>query len=292
MPFVMGDFLQSVVLQGKVYVGGGIAGLGSNNNNLVMKYDIGQTRWGKLAPYRACYFAMTTIKDLLVLVGGEEQGEVNKVVGVWDAVNKKWTHPYPEMPTARSHCSTAVHNEWLVVAGGVSTTRGPLSSLEIMNSNNMQWYAGFPTPKPWSHMKSAVVGDTCYFMGGLISKNPTEDVYAVSLSALISGLNSNDPSMSGSHIWKEIPGLPLTSSTPFPVTSRSLLAVGGRVSTGENVSTILLYRADTKRWVKIGDLPGPRRSCTCAVITDRELLVTGGYNTEMLKMVNIAKIKN
>ena len=40
------------------------------------------------------------------------------VLHVWRAESKEWTHPYPDMPTARSQCSAVAYNEWSAVAGG------------------------------------------------------------------------------------------------------------------------------------------------------------------------------
>ena len=139
MPFEMGENVQSVVVEGTMYVGGGLACLYSGNNSTVLTYDISTGKWATLPPYRARYFAMTAINNQLVLVGGiEHGGGRSKVVWVWDAHNKQWTHPYPEMHTAREWCSAVVHNEWLVVAGGRSDSL--LSSVEVMNTNSKQWY--------------------------------------------------------------------------------------------------------------------------------------------------------
>ena len=285
MPFGMGGYVQSVVVEGTVYVGGGGAGHGSDNNYIVMTYDISTGKWATLPPYRAYGFAMTAINNQLVLVGGSEHGHKNKVVGVWDADNKQWTHPYPEMHTARWICSAVVHNEWLVVAGGHSASGALLSSVEVMNTNIKQWYAGPPTPIPWFFMKTATVGDECYFMGGYNatgSRAPTNTVYSVSLSALTTGLNSS--TKKGQKIWKEISGLQTTNSTPLSI-SGSLLTVGGMDKDRKAVTAIHLYQPDTGEWVKVGDLPTPRSHCTCAMITDRELLVCGESIT------NIALIK-
>ena len=290
MPFGMSDYVQSVVVEGTVYVGGGGAGYGSANNYIVMTYDISTWKWATLPPYRAWAFAMTAINNQLVLVGGSYRGVgKSKVVGVWDADNKQWTHPYPEMHTARDLCSAVVHNEWLVVAGGWSTG-ARLSSVEVMNTNSNQWYAGPPTPIPWKTMKTATVGDECYFMGGYNAtgfRNNT--VYSVSLSALTTGLNS---STRKGQIWKEISGLQTTNSTPLSI-SGSLLAVGGRDKDRKTVTAIHLYKPDTGEWVKVGDLPTPRWNCPCAMITDRELLVAGGCDqyVNRLKRMDIALIK-
>ena len=281
----MDGYVQSVVVEGTVYVGGGSTGYGSDNNYIVMTYDISTGKWATLPPYRARGFAMTAINNQLVLVGGiEHGGDWSKVVGVWDADNKQWTHPYPKMHTARTWCSAVVHNEWLVVAGGWSTSGAMLSSVEVMNTNSKQWYAGPPTPIPWDSMKTATVGDECYFMGrDTATGSSTNTVYSVSLSALTTGLNSN--TSKGQKIWKEISGLQTTHSTPLSI-SGSLLAFGGEGKDRKAVTAIHLYQPDTGEWVKVGDLPTPRSYCTCAMITDRELLVSG-----KLGITNIALIK-
>ena len=270
-----------------MYVGGGHAGHASGNSYIVMTYDsISTKKWATLPPYRASRFAMTAINNQLVLVGGmEHDGDCSKVVGVWDSDNKQWTHTYPEMHTARSLCSAVVHNEWLIVAGGWSPGV-MLSSVEVMNTNSKQWYAGPPTPIPWHSMKTATVGDECYFMGGYrATVTPTNIVYSESLSALMTGLNS---STRKGQIWKEISGLQTTRFTPLSI-SGSLLAVGGRDKDSEAVTAIHCYQPDTGEWVKVGDLPTPRRDCTCAMITDSEMVVAGGRSErDWLKKMDIS----
>ncbi len=48
MPFGMSESIQSVVINGMVYVGGG----STNINNTVMTYDTHSGRWGTLPPYK------------------------------------------------------------------------------------------------------------------------------------------------------------------------------------------------------------------------------------------------
>ena len=136
MPFGMSYYIQSVQVQGTLYVGGGDAG--GNNEYIVMTYDISAGKWATLPPYSTYYFAMTAIDNHLVLVGGRRPDYVrSKVLGVWSEDSKKWTHPYPDMTTPRSSCSAVVYNQYLVVAGG----RGAgdtLSSVEVMNTDTKQ----------------------------------------------------------------------------------------------------------------------------------------------------------
>ena len=35
-------------------------------------------------------------------------------------MNRKWTNPYPSMPTARCRCSSISHGSTVIVAGGVT----------------------------------------------------------------------------------------------------------------------------------------------------------------------------
>ncbi len=195
------------------------------------------------------------------------------------------------MHTARSSCSAAVHTEWLVVAGGYDG--GALSSVEVLNTDTKQWYAGPPLQVPSYQMMTATVGDMFYSMGGIDKDDKaTDKVYSVSIPTLIRHINSKPSSKREPKelIWKEITGLQLTKSSPLCIRG-SLLAVGGRDKDRKEVTAIHLYHPDTEEWVKVGDLPTPRSLCTCTRITDREVLVAGGYNhiqMERMERIDIA----
>ena len=92
MAFVMTSYVQSVVVEGTVYAGGGYAGYGSDNVYIVMTYDISTGKWATLPPYRAREFAMTAINNQLVLVGGEEHG--NRVIPC--QINQKKLTPFSD----------------------------------------------------------------------------------------------------------------------------------------------------------------------------------------------------
>ena len=131
------------------YVGGG---------DTVMEYDISSGKWSKLPPSGTRDFGMTVSNNQLMVVSGYRDGHYSKKVGVWSAERREWTHPYPDMTTARSRCSAVGYNEWLVVAGGWRDGVGPLSSVEILNTDSKQWYARPPTPTRWNYMKTTSWG--------------------------------------------------------------------------------------------------------------------------------------
>ena len=274
MPAKMSGFIQCVVEEEKVYIGGGSTGFGDNVANYkIMTYDTASQEWDTLLPYRAESFGMTAIDHQLVLVGGikEYSRSPSNLLGVWRADRKKWTHPYPEMPTARSHCSAVVHNEWLVVAGG---KRGLLmtSSVEVLNvtSSAKQWYTAAETPVEWHSMKTATVGGACYFLGGYTEDAPNS-VYSMSIQKNYGTFTIE---------WSEMTELPMFCSSPISAGGH-LFAMGGLdENLNRAVSIICVYRHDIDEWVKIGSLLSPRYDCTCTMITDRVMIVAGGSSED------------
>ena len=266
MPFSMSGYIQSVIIQEMMYVGGGGAYL-TNNMFIVMTYNIISQEWSQLPQYTARYFAMTVIHNKLTLAGGLDRNDRDtSVLGVWDADGRKWTHPYTPMPTPHSYSSVVVYRQWLIVAGGWSGgTRTP--SVEVLDISSNQWYRAPSTPVPWSSMLSAVVGDTWYLMGGY-DNGRTDQVYSVSLSVLITHINNTS-----ARIWNTISSLGLRCSTPVCM-GKSLLAVGGSKSlSGEDVSTILHFIPDRNEWREVGQLTAPLYDVACSLTSNNHFLV-------------------
>ena len=171
-------------------------------------------------------------------------------------------------------------------AGGLGEARNLIDSVEVLDTDTKQWYAAPPMPMPSYQMKTAIVGDVYYAMGGF--KEGSEDiVHTASIQALIHHIDSKPSDKTEALIWKEISGLQLSYSSPCSFRG-SLLAVGGQDKKYKDVTTIHLYQPDSGDWVKVGDLPTPCSFCACAMITDREILVAGGWegagNNRMKRM--------
>ena len=69
MPIKMDSSVQSVVIGDLVHVGGGEADI-DHDMCTVMKLNLQQDEWTKLPQYSARNFAMTSLANQLVLVGG------------------------------------------------------------------------------------------------------------------------------------------------------------------------------------------------------------------------------
>ena len=220
MPVAMGDYIQSVQINDTVYVGGGGTGR-DENKYIVMAYNTLSYQWYTLSQYSTRGFAMTTINNKLVVVGGlNRDGSASSELGEWQPDSSQWAHPFSLMTTPHWLPSATSYRQWLVVAGGHHEIC--LQTIEILDVFNMQWSSGPSTPTPWTMTKSITIGDTWYLMGGRcegVCCSP--DVYSVSLEALVSHSSSGS-----SNIWNKLPSLNCTRSCPINIEG-SLLAVGG-----------------------------------------------------------------
>ena len=144
---------------------------------------------------------------------------------------------------------------------------------------------------PWALMKTAVVKEECYFLGGLTEEQYryTDQVFSVSLPTLLSHLGPARSEHSCTRIWKVVPQLPTSLSAPVSMLG-ALLALGGSKD-GMEVSTIHLYRSDIGRWVEVGELPYPRYGCAGAVAAPNRLVVVGGYCRSHLKGTDIGNVQ-
>ena len=275
MPIGMSGPVQSVVIGDTVYVGGGDAD--NRDNCTAMKLE--QDQWTKLPEYSVEYFAMTSLVSRLVLVGGRNPRNNKRTNQLAVFESGEWTHPYPPMNIARSFSTAVSFNNHIIVAGGRDDKRRT-SSVEVLDVASRRWYIAQSLPNPLSYLKSNLVGHTFYLMGGYDhTGRATKTVHHVDLNELIAKVFSN---LDTPTLWQTLPEVPLTSPAPLSV-GRSLLAVGGRDDRNNPSSSIYLYQPDTRRWMKVGDLPTARCNCICSVLPSGEVIVAGGQTSSYMK---------
>ncbi len=135
MPVAMGAYIQSVQINDTVYVGGGVTDRDENDYK-VMAYNMQSCQWHTLPPYSTRWFAMTTINNKLVVVGGRNRdGYDSSELREWQPDSNQWTHLFPPMSTPRCVPSATSYKHWLVVAGGCHGVR--LHTVEVLDVSNM-----------------------------------------------------------------------------------------------------------------------------------------------------------
>ena len=223
---------------------------------------------------------MTALNNQLVLAGGMEVAARKPTNQIAVLQSDKWGHPYPPMTIAR-HSSTAVSfNNHIIVAGGRDNQDRLISSVEVLDVTSNRWCIADPLPVGRTEMKSVIVGDVCYNMGGVDHTYHTKVVHRVNLRELTEkavSMATSQVTPKPISLWQTEEDTPLFYSAPL-VLKQSTLAVGGLDDRFDVSTSIHLYQSGTRRWVKVGDLPTARYDCTCSVLPNGQVLIAGGVD--------------
>ena len=283
------------MFKGKVYIGGGDAS-SDRERQTVIVYDPQQDIYNTLPQYTYLYFSMAVVNNQLILIGGIDvrtEKKTNKL-GVWNEQSKTWTHQLPPMNTACDSPSvTTLNNRWLVVIGGEGDGDAALSRVDILDTESRQWYHAAPLPQSCYCAAIAIIGDTCYLVGGYTAGGTaSRKVLSVNLYCLIGDAVSQPASACAPPTpspWEALPDTPLIWSTALAING-ALLAIGGGWPRPKD---IYLYQPSSRSWIKVGELPTKRSRCGCTVLPSGEVFVAGGVGAGDvgIKQVDIALLE-
>ena len=284
MMYGMLYYPRAVVLQRKVYIGGGAA-VNNSDDCIVQMYDIESDEWSRLPRYQCMGFGMTILHSHLTLVGGVDTSteKATDQLAVFDRLSQDWTYPYPPMPTPRWTPAVSTYDIWLLVAGGYGGD--DLTTVELLNTSTNQWLSASPLPMPCSRMTSAILQEDWY----IIMKR--KQVFRVSLPDIVSQTVDQSTTSKSPALWRRLPDTPLENSAAIAIQG-SLLTVGGHDNGIRN--DIHLYQPESEKWIKVGDLPSARHYCSCVLLPSGELLVAGGEESsvELPSRVDVASVLN
>ena len=265
----MGSYYHTAVwLNGLVYVGGGIEA-GYKESYIINCYDPVNDSWSSSINTTYSYFAMTTLNNKLVTAGGWDRSDKRTAqVLTLDAGQLK---DHSKMITSRSHATAAGHHGMLIITGGVDDNYKTLSSTELFDSNNGQWYKCSDLPQPHYKLQSVIVDNMLYLLGG-INKNGYSP--AVSTAPL-------DTLSTHQLKWNTHQDTPWGCSAPVSVNGTHLLIVGGYKGTGGKTtvtSDIHKLNKASHSWEAIGHIPSARCRSAAVSTADNRLIVIGGVN--------------
>ena len=269
-PAPVGYYAHTAVwLNGLVYVGSG-SETGYNPSYTINCYDPVNNSWSSSinTPYHD--FAMTTLNNKLVTAGGEDRSDmVTTQVLILDAGQLK---DYAKMITARSWATAAGHQGMLIITGGWDDNFKTLSSTELFDSNNGQWYKCSDLPQPHSMLQSVIVDNILYVLGGV---NKDGRYSLVVFTAPLDTLSTHQLK------WNTHQDTPWCRSAPVSVNGTHLLIVGGDKVTGGKVTVISDIHKLNKvshSWEAIGHIPSARCKSAAVSTADNRVIVIGGRN--------------
>ena len=259
----------AVWLNGLVYVGGGYE-TSAMGSYIINCYNPVTNSWTSAidAPY--CFFAMTTLNNNLLIAGGQDKGykRTNKIL-ITDAGQLKH---YTKMIAAMSSATAAGHQAMLIIAGGWNDEGKILSSTELFDSNNGQWYTCSELPQPCHSPRSVIVDNILYLLGGYDNEHkPSLAVFTAPLDTLSRHQLK----------WNTHQNTPWYCPAPMSIKGTHLLIVGGSKKIGGNNyarnSDIYKLNKVNHSWKCIEHIPSGRSSSAAISIADK-LFVIGGRN--------------
>ena len=259
----------AVWLNGVVYVGSGYEA-GGKRSHAINCYDPVNNSWSSPINTPYCLFAMTTLNNKLLIAGGWDKSfnPTNEILTM-DADQLK---NYTKMITARSWATATGHQGMLIITGGMDDKGKTLSSTELFNSSNGQWYICSDLPQPHYRLQSAIVDNILYLLGG--SDEPFSSSPAV-FTAPLDTLSRHQLN------WNTHEDTPYCSSAPVSLYGTHLLIVGGSKETEMDYirySDVYKLNKVSHSWEPIGHIPSARFLSTAISTADNRVIVIGGVN--------------
>ena len=256
----------AVWLHGLVYVGGGYeAGVGSYTINC---YDPVKNSWSSTINTPYCFFAMTKLNNKLLIAGGEDKhrNRNNQILAMYDDQLKNYT----KMTAARKYATAAGHQGKLIIAGGLDFYGTILSSTELFDSINGQWYTCRDLPQPHYRLQSVIVDNILYLLGGC-NKDRYESPAV--FSTPLDNLSRHKLK------WNTHQDTPWCWSAPVSVNGMQLLIVGGKKES-TLIADVHKLNKVSHNWEIIGNIPSARSSSAAVSTAHNRVIVIGGWNNE------------
>ena len=252
----------AVWLNGLLYVAGGV---GANSYTLD-SYNPVSNSWSSPINTPYCYFGMTTLNNKLVIAGGLDKSF--KITNQLLTTGAGQLKNYTKMTTARSFATATGHQGMLIIMGGRDDKGNRLSSTELFDSANGQWFTCSNLPNPCSSLKSVTFDNIIYLLGGV----DTDGCYSPAVfTARLNTLSRHQL------LWSTQRETPLCQSAPVSINDTNLLIVGG-CKDDIFTSDICNLNKVTHRWEAIGQIPSARGLSAVVSTADNRIIVMGGVN--------------
>ena len=266
--------------RGSATVCGSIAYFRPGGTSQVHSYNLDTEEWSTFPECPRERFTLAVIKSLVTAVGGLHSGNpLNTLLSLVEKDRRWiWVEHFPSMPTRRMFTAVACKGKALVVAGGYGKGYTTLATVEVMDTDTLQWSTASSLPHPLSDATAAVCGNRVYLLGGVNQRGRTNLVFSSSLSALMPSqtLGPKTLSQAESHsVWYVNGDLPVFRSTCVTL-KEQLLAFGGQDAHKKDTNNIYTYSTKTNSWEVISHMSTPRPPPPPPPFSDNKVMVVGG----------------
>ena len=261
-------------------VDGNMAYFNNYNSNGLYSYDSEKQKWSSLPQSPHSFCSLAVVSGLLTAIGGGQGSNVtNQLLSLTG--EGKWVERFPPMPTKRLGTAAVCSGKSLVVAGGRGGYQTLMHTVEVMNTDTLQWSTASSLPFALRYTSATICQDRVYLLGYDVSNKP-RSVLACSMADLLQScqlqsLGARLETLTLQEVWHRVADLPVRSSSCATLCGQ-LLAVGGCDDNFEDCTTAIhQYNPATNSWEVISHMPTGRSSTLVAVLPGNQLMVVGGY---------------
>ena len=261
-------------------VNGHVAYFNPHHSSHVYSYDSVEQTWSSLPPCRHIFSSLAVVNGLLTAIGGRVTiVATNQVLSLTG--ERKWVEHFPPMPTKRASPTAVCSGASLVVAGGVGMNIAYLDTVEVMDTETLQWSTASRLPFPLCYASATICQDRIHLLG-YNTYNEPRSVLACSMADLRQSCRSPGvgawlKSLTLKTVWHRVADLPVHHSTCATLCGQ-LLAVGGEYD--DTTAAIHQHNTATNSWEVISHMPTERYETLVAVLPGNKLMVVGGFTKD------------
>ena len=131
-------------------------------DNRIYSYTLAKDQWAELKPCEYYNFSVAVIKDKVTTIGGLSGDKPTNILLSLEEHGTKWRKPFPPMTTARVRPATVTTPTHLIVAGGGAGYSIAVSTVEILDTNTLQWSYASSSPEALGHPHMSLCGEHLY----------------------------------------------------------------------------------------------------------------------------------
>ena len=256
-------------------------------SNKVYAYISSISSWSQLPDSPTYNCTSVIVNNLLTLVGGSARSITNQLFSLnGEGSGKRWTEKFPPMPTRRYGSIALCTGTALIVAGGKNNFGGVLlKTVEVMNTETLQWSTAADLPQPLLYAPGALCGDLVYILS---LESDSKSMYTCPVSTLIQSCRSRLTA----NVWNKVAAPPIARTTCVSIHGQ-LLTIGGWDSNGHPITAVYMYNPSNDSWEVISQMRIPRYYCFVAVLPNNQLMVWGGmlYDYNKTDSVEVATVE-
>ena len=249
--------------------------------NDVYSYNSEKKTWSFLPQCPCKHCSLTVVNGLLTTIGGGlDTGVITNQLFSFTG-QRKWVEHFPPMPTKRSATAVVCYRKSLVAAGGNGEKFNHLTSVEVMDTETLQWSTASSLPLALASASATICQDHIYLLGYETRSEP-RSVLACSMADLLQSCQSKTlgarlkKTLTLQAVWHRVSDLPVQYSSCATLCGQ-LLAVGGRDDSFKHYyNAIHQYNPATNSWEVISHMPTARSFTLVAVLPGNKLMVVGG----------------